>query len=196
MIVFGATIGVGLTLAALTLMRGDGTDEGTPVGGLRPSCGVSIVLFEADGAESRLIDAATGGDGFSHVAIDGCETDARGRPLLIDYQPGLGVARVPVADYGDRGRARVWLPFCAGPELYGCVRGRVGQPYDALGLIVPKTGPVGGVVCSQLVYECLPRSLCQRIPPWPRSRPVAPNDLARGFGVTVGGTDVVLDGGV
>lgn len=192
MILLGATLGVGVTLAALTLMRGDGQGEGVPVGELRPSCGVSIVLFEAVGAESEIIDAATGGHGFSHVVIDGCEADDQGRPLMIDCRPGLGVARVPAQEYRDRDRVRIWLPRCEGREMYGCARGRVGQPYDALGLIVPKTGPVGGLVCSQLVYECLPVDLRERIPPWPQSRPVAPNDLAIGFGATVGGSDVVL----
>ena len=190
--IVGATVGVAITLAALTLLRGDGQGEGASVAAVRPACGVSIVLFEVDGIEGKIIDAATGGHGFSHVALDGCEADEQGRSLLIDCQPGLGVARVPVARYGGRRRVRVWLPLCEGRELYGCVRGRVGQPYDVLGLVVPKTGPVGGLVCSQLVYECLPAELRRRVPPWPKGRPVAPNDLARGLGATAGGSDVVL----
>ena len=64
--------------------------------------------------------------------------------------------------------------------------------YDALGLVLPKTGPVGGVVCSQLVFEGMPDSLRKKVPPWPSSRPVAPNDLARGFGAVPGGKDIVL----
>lgn len=187
----GAVVGVGLTLAVLTLARGSG--QGLAVGGIRPACGVSIVLFEADDLESRIVDAATGGLGFSHVAVDGCEVDEQGRPLLIDCRPGLGVARVLEAEYEERRRVRVWLPLCEGRELYGCVRGRVGQPYDALGLVVPNTGPVGGVVCSQLVYECLPASLQARVPiSWYTGRSVAPNDLAKGFGATAGGDDIVV----
>lgn len=186
----GAVVGVGLTLAVLTLARGSG--QGLAVGGIRPACGVSIVLFEADDAEGRLVDAATGGLGFSHVAVDGCEADEQGRPLLIDCRPGLGVARVLEAEYGERRRVRVWLPLCEGRELYGCVRGRVGQPYDTLGLVVPKTGPVGGVVCSQLVYECLPTALREQVPAWPKGRPVAPNDLGRGFGIVRGEHNAVL----
>ncbi|MCX4239643.1 hypothetical protein [Paraliomyxa miuraensis] len=186
----GTVVGVGLTLAVLTLARGSG--QGAAVGAIRPACGVSIVLFEPDGVESTLLDKATGGHGFSHVALDGCEADDQGRALLIDCRPGLGVARVLESEYGDRGRVRVWLPLCEGRELYGCVRGRVGQPYDALGLIVPKEGPVCGLVCSQLVYECLPQALRGRVPAWPKGRPAAPNDLARGFGAVLGGNDVVL----
>lgn len=188
----GAAVGVGLTLAVLTLARGSG-QRGPAVGEIRPACGVSIVLFEANDLESRIVDAATGGLGYSHVAVDGCEADEQGRPLLIDCRPGLGVARVLEAEYGDRRRVRVWLPLCEGRELYGCVRGRVGQPYDVLGLVVPKTGPVGGVVCSQLVYECLPTTLRGLIPGWPKERPVAPNDLARGLGAAADGGDIALE---
>lgn len=66
------------------------------------------------------------------------------------------------------------------------------QPYDALGLVVPQTGPVGGLVCSQFVYECLPASLRRRVPPWPARRPVAPNDLAQAFGATTNNGDMTL----
>ena len=44
--IVGATVGVAITLAALTLLRGDGQGEGAPVAAVRPACGVSIVLFE------------------------------------------------------------------------------------------------------------------------------------------------------
>ena len=187
----GAAVGVGLTLAVLTLARGSG-QRGPAVGEIRPACGVSIVFFEANDLESRIVDAATGGLGFSHVAVDGCEADEHGRTLLIDCRPGLGVARVLEAEYGERRRVRVWLPLCEGRELYGCVRGRLGLPYDGLGLVAPKTGPVGGVVCSQLVYECLPQRLQARASASPRGRPVAPNDLARSMGATTTGGDIIL----
>ncbi|MCH9685885.1 MAG: hypothetical protein K0V04_30910 [Deltaproteobacteria bacterium] len=188
----GATLGAAVTLAALTWARGSG--EGISVAHVRPRCGVSVVLFEPDGPESRIIDAATGGHGFSHVTIDGCEADERGRPLLIDCRPGLGVARLPAADYDGRPRVRVWLPLCEGRELYGCAQGRIGQPYNALEVVMPNSGPVGGVICSQLVYECLPVSLRARVPRWPEGRPVAPNDIARGFGAKPGANDITLEG--
>lgn len=187
----GVLIGVGLTLAALTLGRGRGA--GAPVGALRPMCGVSIVLFERGDGEEVLIDLATGKHGFSHVAIDGCEASKSGQPLIIDCKPGLGVARRPESDYGQRRRVRVWLPLIEGREFYGCARGRVGQPYDLIGLVLPNGGPADGYVCSQLVYECLPERLRERIPAWPSSRPVSPNDLARGLGAVRGGGDVVLE---
>ncbi len=188
----GATLGVAATLVGLTLTRGSG--EGVPATQVRPRCGVSIVLFEPEGPQSRIIDAATGGHGFSHVAIDGCEADELGRPLVIDCRPGTGVVRLPLANYDGRARVRVWLPLCEGRELYGCVKGRLGLPYDALGLVVPKSGPVGGFICSQLVYECLPASLRARVPAWPSGRPVAPNDIARALGATPGAGQINLEG--
>lgn len=189
--VVGMMMGIGGTLAALAALRGRGS-PGVAAEGVRPACGVSILLWEPTSIEGRIIDAATGGVGFSHVALDACEVDAEGTSLVIDCRPALGVTRVPLRDYGDRGVTRVWLPLVPGRELYGCIRGRVGLPYDALGVVLPKTGPVGGVVCSQLVFECMPPSLRKKVPPWPSSRPVAPNDLARGFGSVPGGKDIVL----
>lgn len=186
----GFLLGVGVTITALALVRGRG--EGMPVAEIRPSCGVSVLLFEPDDS-SRVIDEITGGYGFSHVALDGCEVDEQGRPLLIDCQPGIGVARVLADSYDGRGRARVWMPLCEGRELYGCVRGRVGQPYDLLGLVWPSEGLESGLICSQLIYECLPQRLQALVPPWPRDRPVAPNDLARAFGARPG-TSIVLQG--
>lgn len=191
MMAIGAAIGVALTLAVLMVARG-GADGGAPVGSIRPKCGVSIVLFAPDGPEAVVIDAATGGLGYSHVALDGCEADESGEPLYIDCRPGLGVARVPASLYEGRPHMRVWLPLVEGRELYGCARGRVGMPYDTLGLVVPKTGPVGGLICSQLIYECMPARLRAMVPAWPEHRPVAPNDLARGLGVELDGEDVVL----
>lgn len=185
-------MGACLAVAVLAIGRGNGS-EGLPVASIRPACGVSILFFEP-GESSQWIDQATGGHGFSHVAVDGCEADAEGRPLLIDCKPQLGVARVLGSTYDGRRRVRVWLPLCEGREFYGCIRGRVGTPYDLLDLVAPNKGLAGGLVCSQLIYECLPQQLQARVPPWPRHRPVAPNDLARAFGARPGSQPIVLQG--
>lgn len=156
--------------------------------GLREACDVSIVLVQSDGsAASKAIDAASGGLGWTHAALDSCEVDENGRHVGIDCRPGYGVARRPMADI-VRGHptARLRIPFPWGPELYGCVRGRLGLAYDVLGLALGPGGRRSGLVCSQLIWECLPIPLRQRITV-PRHRPVAPNDLARGFGVTAPG---------
>jgi hypothetical protein len=84
------------------------------------------------------------GSGFSQVAVDGCEADELGRPLLIDCRQGSGSRGCSRRSTGSDRGCGCGCRWCEGRELYGCVRGRVGQPYDALGLVVPKTGPVGG----------------------------------------------------
>lgn len=186
----GVVSGVVATMLVLALTRRTARG-GQPVATVRPSCPVSIVLFEPVSLRGRALDEATGGQGFCHVVIDGCEDDPHGRPLLIDCHPGLGVGRVLASKYDGRPRARVLLPAAEGRELYGCARAHVGLPYDALGLVVPADGPTHGVICSQFVYECLPLSLRELVPPWPATRAIAPNDLARAFGAKPG-HDVTL----
>jgi hypothetical protein len=153
----------------------------------RSACRVSIVLLapRRGDRESLLIDRATGGHGFSHAVIDGCESDEIGRPVVIDCRLGSGVVRRPWVDYEGRKASRVWLPTVDGAEAYGCARGRIGVPYDLLGLAFPSSGPRSGLVCSQLVTECLPARLRAQI--HPMRRVVAPNDIARAFGITAPG---------
>lgn len=155
----------------------------------RDRCAVAVVLFVPDGQEGEIIDRATGRRGFSHAALDGCEVDEAGRHVLIDCQPGRGVHRRVAETYGERPRVYCYLGREDGAEAYGCARARVGEPFDPVGLVVPRTGPGRGVVCSQLVADCLPARVRQRIATTP-GRPISPNDLARAFGAEPGGPDV------
>lgn len=180
--IIGILIGIVGTLTALFASRGGSKAPPSVQPRQRDRCGVSIVLFGAGpDVESRMIDLATGGRGFSHVALDACEADERG-PLLIDCRPGEGVHRRPLSDYGDRPRVHVYLGATEGAEVYGCIRGRIGAPFDTLGLVAPRTGPGRSVVCSQLIDECLPARLRDRIPRR-AGRTVSPNDLAAAFDV-------------
>lgn len=179
------------SLATIVALMTIGTRRpGLPVGGRREACDVSILLVVAgSNPASKAIDALSGGRGYSHAALDGCELDDQGRPVGIDCRPGWGVVRRPLAEISEgRGVTRVHLPLAAGLELYGCVRGQIGQPFDGLGLLRP-AGTDGGLVCSSLIYRCLPRSLQARVRR-PTGRPVAPNDLAGAFGASPGGADV------
>lgn len=156
-----------------------------PPAGFRSSCGVSIILVAVDGdMVSRAIDAASGRRGWSHAALDGCEVDEDGTPVGLDCYPGRGVQRRPISEIvGGLPFARIHLPLSEGAELYGCVRGRVGAPFDVVGLILGPAAHSTGFVCSQLIYDCLPMRLRDLVPK-PRRRHVAPNDLAAAFGVT------------
>jgi len=152
---------------------------------VRPDCAVSILLIERDSlALSRGIDSASGGLGFSHVAWDACESIG-GVPVGIDCRPGFGVHRRPIADIlKGRRHVRIFLPLLDGKEAYGCARSRVGESYDGLSLFMTTGGGRRrGTICSELVWECLPEILRSQIP-IPDGRPVAPNDIARAFGIT------------
>lgn len=151
---------------------------------VRPACSVSILLLErAPLVLSQAVDSATGSLGFSHAAWDACE-DVDGVPVGIDCRPGLGVHRRPLEDIvGERRHVRIVLPLTEGREAYGCARARVGEPYDGLSIFLTHAGGRRrGTICSELVFECLPESLRSRIE-IPEGRPVAPNDIARAFGV-------------
>lgn len=157
----------------------------------RDRCAVAIVLFVPTDAEGRIVDQATGSAGFSHAALDGCEVDDTGAPVLIDCRPAHGIHRRRVADYGVRPRVYLYLDPRAGAETYGCARARVGEPFDALGLVLPRTGPGRGAVCSQAIAECLPARLRDRIATAP-GRVASPNDIARAFGARANGPDLEL----
>lgn len=170
--------------------------QGTPKDTfLRPDdAPVAILFFEADleNPQQRTIDEATGGHGFSHVVIDAGEIDAETlEPLVIDCLPGRGVHRRPLSSYDGRGRVRFELASAAGAEAYGHARGRVGQPFDTLGLAFGSDS--ASTYCSKLVWESLPQSyrgevlavckakLCgwhAAVNPHP-----SPNQLAMAFGL-------------
>ena len=166
----------GAALAESVLARGPSAEAMARAG---PACSISVLLFEPADASGRLIDLTTGRRGFSHAAIDSCEIGARGEHLVIDCSPGRGVGRRPLAELGEgRPFVRVVLPLAAGAELYGCARARIGEPFSSR------------LVCSQLVWDCLPAALR---PPKPAGRPVAPNDLAAAWGARPGSAAIFLE---
>jgi len=140
---------------------------------------VAIVLVASDGsAVAEAIDRASGGGGFSHAYVDAGHASA-----ILDYRPGAGVHWAPRDAYADRGAARIELGGRAVEQLFGCARARVGQPFDAAGLLV---GSDSLANCTGLIYGCLPPELRAQL--GGSGRPVAPNDLARIFGAQVGKT--------
>ncbi len=172
-------------LAAVLVAASVGRRQPVQSADVRPDCAVSILLIERDGlALSNAIDASSGALGFSHVAWDACES-IDGEPVGIDCRPGYGVHRRPLADIlKGRRHVRIFLPLLEGREAYGCARSRVGESYDGLALFTTSGGGRRrGTICSELIWECLPESLRDRIPP-PEGRPVAPNDIAQAFGIT------------
>lgn len=157
--------------------------------GRDPACEVAIMLFGTDGTMVSMgIDATTGGLGFSHVCLRGCEVDDEGDALLIDCRPGRGVFRSRLAGYEGRVRSQVILTGAVAAEMYGCAKGRVGADFT------PENN-AEGLLCSQLVESCLPRDLASRVAGQQRySGPgglPSPNQIAAAFGVRPG-QDVVV----
>ena len=56
----GIVMGIGATVAALAAARRQGS-PGAEVGGVRPSCGVSILLWQPASIEGRIIDGPWAG---------------------------------------------------------------------------------------------------------------------------------------
>lgn len=134
---------------------------------------VVLLLIASDGSPiGDAIDRASGGLGFSHVAIDAGHPDA-----ILDYRPGAGVHWAPRDRYAGRAQAKVELVGRTGEQLYGCARARLGQPFDAAGLILHTDSLAN---CCGLVVGCLPPGLFAEL--GGAGRPIAPNDLARLFG--------------
>lgn len=153
-----------------------------------PACATAIVLFAPDGSVgSRAIDATTGRLGFSHVALQGCEVDADGRPLVLDCQVGEGVTRRALSAYDGRARSTVYLPGPAAAEAYGCMRARVGLDFNP--------GRRDGWTCGQIITDCLPGELRGLILGARRyAGPgglVSPNQIGAAFGARPG-QDVVI----
>lgn len=189
MIAFGVGLfcgAVGLAAASQAAVR---TVEGAAVAYVDDTQPVAVVLIAADKAcrIERVVDAQTGHRGFSHVVVDCAEFDADGRALVYDCFPREGVRRVAVSErYGSacgrpRKRVRVLLPPDDGAYMRGAMSALVGAPYDVIATVAPRRRR--GLVCSRLVMRGLPEELARRVAPMQPRHPIAPNDLARAFGV-------------
>jgi hypothetical protein len=155
-----------------------------------PAAPVAIVLVAADVSPvSQAIDRISGGGGFSHCYLDVSHRLPDGTSLVVDYQPGAGVHYARDDAYAHRARARIQLGRSLGDQIWGCVRARLGDPFDAAGALVGRA-TLG--TCSGLLYGCLPPALQRSL--GSSGRQVAPNDLARLFGARMGETVRYLGG--
>lgn len=145
---------------------------------------VTLCLVASDGSPvSDAIDRISGRGGFSHCFLDLGHRTPAGAPVIVDYQPGAGVHFGELARYANRPIARVILEGDLGAELWGCIRARLGDPFDAAGALLGKTTLA---TCSGLIWGCLPLAIKRTL--GGGSRPIAPNDLARVFGAQHGRT--------
>jgi len=149
-----------------------------------PAAPVTLVLVASDGSPvSSSIDAISGSLGYSHCYLDVGHVLPDGRRMIVDYQPGAGVHYAHDDAYRERAQARIVLAGELGSEIWGCVRSRLGQPFNAAGALL---GQSTMCTCSGLIYGCLPADVRGKLTT--SGRPIAPNDLARVLGAELGRT--------
>ena len=144
-----------------------------------PRC--DILLYVPDDRLGRFIDAATGGYGYSHAAIDCGEVQREtGKPLIIEGATS-GVRRDLLESHGARPYARIsLLPQGVDPEaFYQCVRTKIGEPYDYAEAFTAGwfDSPVKQI-CSDLITLCLPDALREAIVAGARAGGMRPGAVA------------------
>lgn len=140
----------------------------------------AIIFVTPFDADTSAVNLATGRHGFGHIALWGGQTDGD-RPIVLDSSIGQGVGFRPLHAM-TRGVPYVplYLEDDMGAWIFRRAMRCIGSPYDYGGLW---RGRVRGdaFTCSGLVACALPvqiQAQCR-----PQTRPVSPNDIARGLGV-------------
>jgi hypothetical protein len=125
-----------------------------------PDQACDMLIYVPRSLESYLIDDATGGYGYSHVAVDCGEVDlASGKRVMVEATVGTGVHRSYLDTYDRREFIRIPLARtgvdCAG--FRKCILGKVGEPYDVLEVLTwGQVDDPAKQVCSDLAADCLP----------------------------------------
>jgi len=172
--------------------------------------GCALLVFVPRSLESRLIDDATGGYGYSHVTIDIGEVDQHSGKHVMTEATTSGVVHRSFQDrYGSRPYIRIPLKpagvDCA--AFRDCVNSKLGEPYDAReALTWGAIDDPAKQICSDLAADCLPRELCEAFANARRSHAlhrhsvsihhhglkpagifISPNGFAQFFGAPYGG---------
>lgn len=143
------------------------------------ACVRGILLFAPCDLDTHAVNYASGRAGYGHVAIANGESDHFGRALAIDASLGRGIFRRPLESI-SAANGRSWEIITIGQldldEAYAEAARRIGSGYNYSGLIGRASSKRW--TCSQLIYECLPERLRERVRPcgpWP----ISPNCIAR-----------------
>jgi hypothetical protein len=151
-----------------------------------PGRPVTVVLVTQDGSwVSDTIDRISGAGGYSHAFLDVGHIWPDGRRMIVDYRPGQGVHYAYDDAYAERPKARVALEGAVGEQVWGCVRAKLGEPFDAAGALV---GKCTIATCAGLIWGCLPPELRGQVACSASGRPISPNDLALLFDAREGET--------
>jgi len=129
------------------------------------------------------------------IDIGELDTEDGNVPVMVECLPREGVVRSNIDKYGARRHATVVIQGGDARETVGCVRAKIGEPYDGLGAFA---GLVDGdaLTCSTLIYFCLPERVRRHIR---RQRPdgsigvmVTPGQIAEAFGARIGGPPIYV----
>jgi hypothetical protein len=123
----------------------------------------ALLVFVPLSLKSRLIDDATGGYGYSHVALDCAEVDQEsGKHVMTESTMQYVVHRSFQERYGSRPFARVPLSQhgVEAEKFRACVNEKLGEPYDDKeALTWGAVNDPAKEVCSDLAADCLPSEL-------------------------------------
>ena len=120
----------------------------------------SLLIFVPRNAVSALINDATGGYGYSHLAVDCGEVDLpSGKRVMIEATYGQGVHNSFQDEYGKRKFVRIPLEKTGvnAREFFDCIHSKLGEKFDyeealTIGLIHDPAKQI----CSDLATVCLP----------------------------------------
>jgi hypothetical protein len=122
-----------------------------------------LLVFVPRSVESHLVDLATGGYGYSHVAVDCGEVDVpSGQRVMIESTMQHPVWRSRQDRYGLRPYVRIAIfgGRTGAEATCNCVRSRLGEQYDHLeALTWGAVDDPAKQICSDLAADCLPMDI-------------------------------------
>ena len=144
----------------------------------------AILLIAPNTTWGRMVDAVTGGLGWSHVVLDADEEDESGEALWWDCTPKKGIHRVRASEskYRDREFSRIELAPQDGLFVQQCAEVCQGRRYSSKDS------------CASWIIRCLPPHLevFAEVAAERFRLPLCPNVLAIAFGVEHPGDAVYL----
>jgi hypothetical protein len=123
----------------------------------------SLLIFVPRNPVSALINDATGGYGYSHLAVDCGELDLpSGQRVMIEATYGHGVHNSFQDEYGKRKFVRIPLEKTGvdARKFHDCIHSKLGEKFDyeealTIGLIHDPAKQI----CSDLATVCLPEMI-------------------------------------
>lgn len=145
-------------------------------------CGPYAIVFVTPfDLDTKAVDLATGRHGYGHVALWAGHMTKDDEPIVLDSAIGLGVSFRTLSQMSRGVPCRKkMLSESLGQWVFNRAVQCVGCEYDYGGLMRRRVSE-DSYTCSGLICCSLPEHIQRAARP--AGRPIAPNDLARHFGV-------------